>query len=107
MVVVEAPKVVMVEESVMSVLPPPQASPELFAETDTSKTETKKVQVTLTTTTGGQNPSSMLLTGKWEVLPRRKSPEYSLQDALATMDIDIHLMDADVDADADADDAMN
>jgi hypothetical protein len=99
-VVVEAqaqalePNVVAESVSVMNIPPPPKPVEPMIT---TGKA--KPVQVTLT---GGQNPSSMLLTGKWEVLPRRRSPDYSIQDALATMDIDINLTNTD-----DDDDAMN
>ncbi|CAB9500128.1 Regulator of microtubule dynamics protein [Seminavis robusta] len=37
---------------------------------------------------GGENPSQKLLTGKWQIVPRR-TQDYSLLDALAELDIEV------------------
>ena len=53
--------------------------------------KTLKTTSLLVTSTQGRNPSQMLLLGKWQVLPRR-SPQYTLQDAFATMGINMEII---------------
>jgi hypothetical protein len=87
----ETEGVVVAEESSIGsiVVESPEQLTESVATTNTtSETTTRIVQVI--PVPQGQDPSRMLVTGKWQVLPRRQGVDYTLEDAFAEMDIDIN-----------------